>query len=163
MKIVFLDIDGVLNSQRTCIAFGGYPNQPTGFHRDMFDEVAIRLIRGIVKEAGAKIVLSSTWRILNHWNEVGQGLELPIIDATPRLAGHRGEEIQQWMDDYIANNENAEITTYAIIDDDSDMLESQLSNFVHTSNFDGFSWENAMQLCRLLHVDIYDVNRNKTR
>jgi hypothetical protein len=38
-----------------------------------------------------------------------------------------GHEIQQWIDD---NN----ITSYCIIDDDDDMLPSQLNNFVRTAD-----------------------------
>jgi hypothetical protein len=156
MKVVFLDIDGVLNSQRSCIAFGGYPHEVVGFHRDMFDEVALRLIRGIVKQAGASVVLSSSWRITNSAHEVANGLDLPIMDITPVrwAAGQvRGHEIAEWL------SKHPEVESYAIVDDDSDMLPEQAPFFVHTSNFDGFRWADAQKLCELLGIDIYDVNR----
>lgn len=41
----------------------------------------------------------------------------------------RGFEIQQWIDDH-----KNEIESYCIIDDDNDMLPSQIDNFVRTSN-----------------------------
>jgi len=41
----------------------------------------------------------------------------------------RGFEIQQWIDD---NNDN--ILSYCIIDDDNDMLPSQRNNFVRTAH-----------------------------
>ena len=48
MKVVFLDIDGVLNSVRSCIAYDGYPwqgdsDEEREWHK--FDQVAIALLR----------------------------------------------------------------------------------------------------------------------
>jgi hypothetical protein len=43
MKVLFLDIDGVLNSARTAVACRGYPMDLDGYHRAMFDEVALGL------------------------------------------------------------------------------------------------------------------------
>lgn len=157
MKVVFLDIDGVLNSHRTVIANGGYPHTTRGHERDMFDDTALKLIRGIVRTAGAQIVLSSTWRKFPDWEEIGPGLDLPIIDRTPSLSGTRGEEIADWL------RRHTEVERYAIIDDDSDMLEVQKPFFVHTSHFDGFSWKNAEQLAVLMGIVIYDVNHPKNK
>lgn len=51
-----------------------------------------------------------------------------IIDQTPRIAhAIRGTEIQSYID-----NHKDIIKNYVIIDDDSDMLDSQLDNFVQT-------------------------------
>lgn len=157
MKVVFLDIDGVLNSQRSSIAFGGYPHDVVGYERAMFDEVALSLIRGIIKTAGASVVLSSSWRTTHAYADVGRALELPIIDATPRLLGPRGKEIKAWLDNH------AECTSYAIVDDDSDMLPEQSPYFVHTNNFDGFMWSHAEKLCSLMGIAIYDVNHPRLR
>jgi hypothetical protein len=156
VKVLFLDIDGVLNSQRSCIAFGGFPHEVDGYHRDMFDEVALRLIRGIVKKADASVVLSSSWRILHDYRDIGRALELPIIDATPRMWSPgkvRGHEIAQWLADH------PEVETYVIVDDNSDMLEEQKPYFVHTCNFDGMRWADAEKMATLFGVSIYDVNR----
>lgn len=158
MKVVFLDIDGVLNSQRSCIAFGGFPHNPTGPERQMFDEVAVRLVAGIVRAAGAKVVLSSTWRKHDNWTEIGPALGLPIIDRTPcSWKGRRGLEIAEWL------AAHPEVESYAIVDDDSDMLPEQLPFFVHTSGFDGLSWSNAKRLAELLGIDLYDVNHPKNK
>ena len=157
MKVVFLDIDGVLNSHRTAVAFGGIPHTTARNGRAGLDEVAIRLIGGIVRASGAKVVLSSTWRKHNDWLGYGPALDLPIIDRTPSLCGNRGTEIAHWL------AERAEVECYAIIDDDSDMLKEQLPYFVHTNGFDGFSWANAQKLAELLGISIYDVNHPKQR
>lgn len=157
-KIIFLDIDGVLNSARSVIAFGGFPHNPDGYERGMFDEVAVQLIKGIAEQAEANIILSSSWRKHNNWQDIGPSLGLPIIGRTPSMSGFRGEEIEHWM-----KSTNQEISHYAIIDDDSDMLEHQMPHFVHTSGFDGFTWANAQKLCELMDIDIYDVNRHKCK
>lgn len=153
MKVIFLDIDGVLNSSRTCLAFGGFPHSFENDHLSRFDRVALTLIRRIAKAAGAKFVLSSSWRILHELEEVAQGLDLPIIDKTPSLAGNRGQEIQHWL------NQHPEVESYAIIDDDSDMLESQKPYFVHTMHSDGFMWKDAERLAEILGIDVWDAGR----
>lgn len=154
MKVVFLDVDGVLNSRRTSIAFGGIPHNITPRDVAMLDPVGLGLIRNIVRAADAKVVLSSTWRLTHEWQDVGKAFDLPIIGATPRgtLNGYeRGHEIKAWLDDH------AEVTHYAIIDDDSDMLEQQKPYFVHTSGFDGFTWKNAEKLAQVLGIDVHDA------
>lgn len=79
MKVLFLDIDGVLNSHRTAVAFGGIPHTTANNGRARLDEVAIRLIGGIARAAGAVVVLSSTWRKHADWLDYGPALDLPII------------------------------------------------------------------------------------
>jgi hypothetical protein len=50
-----------------------------------------------------------------------------VIDVTPVLNTHRGEEIEYWL------QENW-VDRYCIIDDDSDMLPEQMPYFVKTSD-----------------------------
>lgn len=157
MKVVFLDIDGVLNSHRTAVCFGGYPFEVDGKDRAMFDEVALGLIRGIVQTAGAKVVLSSSWRITHRFEKVGAALELPIIDRTPSMSGVRGDEIARWLENH------PEVQRYAIIDDNSDMLPEQMPYFVQTNMFDGFLWRDAEKLSELMGIKIYDVNHPRLR
>lgn len=157
MKVVFLDIDGVLNCHRTAIAYGGVSWSGEAGIRAKMDEVAIRLIGGIVRLSEAKIVLSSSWRKDANWQTIGPSLGLEISDRTPTLLGSRGQEIAQWLAGH------PEVERYAIIDDDSDMLDDQRPYFVHTSNFDGFNWANALRLAELMGVNIFDVNRADQR
>ena len=53
MRILFLDIDGVLNTIRTEILIEGYT---------FVEDEKIQLIKDFVEEYDLKIVLSSTWR-----------------------------------------------------------------------------------------------------
>jgi hypothetical protein len=153
-KVLFLDIDGVLNSQKTCEAFGsplkgGFPH---GFDADnmaLFDHAAIALIRKLCEKTDASIVLSSSWRIIHSVHECANGLDLPIFDRTPSLNWHgrvRGDEIATWL------TEHPEVTRYAIVDDDSDMLDWQKSRFVQTNYQEGLTFRNYEDLLCLLGV-----------
>lgn len=147
MKVLFLDIDGVLNSHRTAIAFGGM------FGTGVLDPIALRLVRGICKQANVSIVLSSSWRLTHRFQELGAELDLPMIGATPRLLGERGKEIATWLAGH------PDVTAYAIVDDDADMLPEQMPYLVKTHMQNGLTWDCACKLAELFGVKIYDVNR----
>jgi len=148
MKVLFLDIDGVLNSVRTCVAFGGYPMKLE--HIAAFDLVAIRLLHRLCDSAGVVVVLSSAWRLSHPFKEVGDALGLPIIDRTPSLPGPRGAEIAAWL------AEHPEVETWAIVDDDADMLDGQLPRFVHTNGEDGMAWKDYAKLCEIFGANPYE-------
>ncbi len=153
MKVLFLDIDGVLNSHRTAYAFGGFPFD-VDKHRSRFDEVAIALVRNICTAAGAQIVLSSSWRTDKDWERIGASLNLPIVDRTPYLhPGPRGEEIAAWL------SAHPEVRCYAILDDDGDMLEEQIPRFVQTTHEDGLTFALATKLAGLLDTTTSDALR----
>ena len=57
----------------------------------------------------------------------------------------RGDEIQYWLDHH-----KNEYNTYVILDDDSDMLPSQLNNFVQTDPMNGFLLEHYMAVKKIL-------------
>lgn len=143
-KVLFLDIDGVLNSHRSCLAFRGYPH---GFHKDdmaKFDHVAVSLIRRLCREVDCSIVLSSSWRIIHQVIEVANGLDLPIFDRTHSDGSHRGTQIKDWLDAH------PEVTHYAIVDDDSDMLDEQAPCFVRTNANDGLTLNDYSKLKAIL-------------
>ncbi len=142
-QVLFLDIDGVLNSTRSATAFGKYPWSGEPDDLKLFDHIALTLIRKAVNETGTEIVLSSTWRNSIGWDLLGKQLDLPIVDRTPSLlSGHRGREISGWLS---CNK----INKYVIIDDYDDMLEEQMKFFVKTDPHDGLRWGDY---CRLMHL-----------
>lgn len=156
MKILFLDIDGVINSERTRVALGGYPSDFTPAERGKFDHVAIALIARLCRITGARIVLSSAWRNLFSVDECATELALPIIDQTPVLGAdvykngvQRGDEIQAWLD------QHPEVTHYAIVDDMADMLEHQQERFVRTDPDNGLSYRDYTVLQNLLEADVH--------
>lgn len=150
MKVIFLDIDGVVNSLRSCAAYGGTPLVLDEL--DMFDHVALCMVRNLCSYGDIQIVLSSTWRKFNKVEDLAQGLDLPIVAATPFIQGAiRGIEIKAWLD------ANPEVSCYAILDDDVDMLPEQLGKFVQVDRNNGLSWENFLRLCEIFNLEFIKV------
>ena len=128
-KILFLDIDGVLNSEEY---YRNNLNTEKDFSR--FDPSSVALIKALVEEFSLKIVISSTWRYgaidrLMHELKKNKLLNYLYHDwFTPVIhPAHRGTEIKLWLDLH------PEVAEYVIIDDDSNILEEQKNNFVNTS------------------------------
>lgn len=157
MKVLFLDIDGVLNSSRTAVAFRGYPHDLTTDHVAMLDPVGLNLIRGLCAIGGVSVVVSSAWRTTHHWDAIGRALDLPTMDRTPSLLGCRGDEIADWL------KRHPDVECWAIIDDDADMLPDQLPRFVHVDGHDGIRWADFVQLCSLFGVDAYGCSPQRIR
>lgn len=148
MKILFLDIDGVLNSTRTCVAFGGYPMELEQI--GAFDQVAIRLLQRLCDSAGVQIVLSSAWRNSVTVADAAAAFGLPIIDKTGNELGPRGVQIQAWLDRHPESVER-----FAIIDDDDDMLGDHAPHFVRTNGHEGMTFEDFRKLCGLFNESAY--------
>jgi hypothetical protein len=133
MNTIFLDIDGVLNSTRSMIAariqrpIEGYVSY-TERHYTELDPVAVNLLRTLVHETKAEIVISSSWRKL--YDEIDffkrvfakfNWYNAPVIGMTPCVdSGFRGQEVQQYIDtnDFFTG-------PYIILDDDGDFFEHQ--------------------------------------
>jgi hypothetical protein len=70
LRIVFLDIDGVLNSVSTYVVHGAYPNTNDNWtlgskyieKGHCFDNICIQLVNKLCKYTGSLIVVSSSWR-----------------------------------------------------------------------------------------------------
>jgi HAD domain in Swiss Army Knife RNA repair proteins len=109
MKIIFLDIDGVLNCEKT-------PNSRKFPY--VVDKKLLLRVNGLVERTRAKVVLSSSWRCdpvgllaAKHWG-------VPFIDVCPdRPKSPRGKEMLKWLADH------PKVTRYAIIDDEDDELD----------------------------------------
>ena len=84
------------------------------------------LVGKIVLDTDCKVVLSSSWRHHPDGIKVISQCVTPVMDKTPD-AETRGEEIQMWLD------EHPEVTQYAILDDDADILPEQKENFFKTT------------------------------
>lgn len=98
LNIIFLDIDGVLNNKSTD------EYAPTGCIGIMDEKV--ELLQQLIGRTGAKVVLSSDWRLdkdkntkdyvyltnkLNNYN-------IKIFDITPDIRwSERGNEILEWL------------------------------------------------------------------
>lgn len=114
------------------------------------DSVAIAKLNYLIFQTDAKIVVSSSWRGDKSLQEIFAIVGIPYyIDVTPYCESrHRGTEIQMWLD------KHPEVENYVILDDDNDMLDSQLEHFVQTNwEYRGLSDENVEQAIKILNYD----------
>ena len=120
MKVLFLDIDGVCNCSETRQRHRGFIG---------IDPMMAFLVGKITLAIpDLKVVLSSSWRHFPEGKEEVEKQVVPIFDETPIVNGEkRGNEIKAWLD------KHPDVEKYAILDDDSDMLEEQLPNFFQTT------------------------------
>jgi hypothetical protein len=170
MKVIFLDIDGVMNSEvfyenrhkkrwlkpRTYYylirKFLGIKSKPVSYanHKtpDIYYTYEFQLKRLIGETcpqkwkwlSGKKKELIPEW-----WEDalVHFGFnEGTFVGITGRGFGMRGEEIQQWLD------KNPEVEDYAILDDDSDMLPEQMDKFYHCDGYFGLSPKHLYRIGR---------------
>lgn len=111
MKVLFLDIDGVLNSRSS-----------TNFKNNLWpiDYYMAFMVGKIKLDTGCEVVLSSSWRLHPDGFRIVNDTIVELFDKTPSaLGGFRGEEIKSWLSDH------PEVTKYAILDDDSDFYPDQ--------------------------------------
>jgi HAD domain in Swiss Army Knife RNA repair proteins len=150
MRVLFLDVDGVLN--RATFS----PAQSVGLRSWIEEELAARLDR-VCQEAGAVLVMSSSWRAGRTMEELrddlaAAGIRTPLIDVTPIQGGRRRyEEIESWLQAWQAAGDE-EIESFAIVDDLHDM-GPLAERFVRTSTFNGLDESSARELVRILRLE----------
>jgi hypothetical protein len=109
MKIIFLDIDGVLNSRQT-------PNPRKLPY--VVDKRLLSRLKHLLDKTGAKIVLSSSWRCDPIGLYAAKYWGIPFIDVCPDLPrSPRCKEILRWLASHPT------VTRYAVIDDEDDELD----------------------------------------
>lgn len=159
MKVLFLDIDGVLNSS-------AYMSQPEA--RDeaphMLDPEAVRRLDRLMAETGVVVVISSTWRLYLPLTKIQERLRWKglrtehanrIIGTTcllhrQKMSGPsvpRGDEIQRWLDVF----PEGVIESFVILDDNSDMGDL-LGRLVKVDGDVGLTDENVNDVKTLLGV-----------
>ena len=125
MKVIFLDVDGVLNTKES--GYGGFFD--TGLSKDAithnivrWDQACVDRLVEVVKQTGAHIVLSTYWRLcftveeFFHFFALYTDHPMPIIDRTADLSesfamAPRSLEIHEWL------KAHPEVTSYVVIDD----------------------------------------------
>lgn len=128
MKILFLDIDGVVNKQDNFKYSKGVTQFP-------IDSYCAFLVGRIQIATDCKVVLSSSWR--NHPEGVAEVEKavIPLLDKTKNIyktldppifargrewsQSLRGDEVNEWL------SRHPEVTKYAILDDDGDFYDDQ--------------------------------------
>jgi HAD domain in Swiss Army Knife RNA repair proteins len=148
MNIIFLDIDGVLNCQ---VFYDKEPKQKSILaHPDnQICRERVGWLNELCSEHSVSVVISSTWRHsgLEYCKGVLEraGATFNIIGITPDLRHEgcvRGNEIKLWIDgniEKLSGIKPFDYLSYAIIDDDSDMLLWQAPNFFKTDGYSGLT------------------------
>ena len=153
MKILFLDIDGVLNNKKT-------PMRETSMWP--LSPWLVKVLHRILCHTGSKVVLSSSWR---HDPEGINNVRLAVlphelIGITSRYSSSskygvkedelcRGHNIQDWFDE----NKEYVIDKYAILDDSGpeEFLDHQHPNFFKTETDTGLTEEIADRI--IIHLE----------
>lgn len=164
MRIIFLDIDGVLNSWASSYKI---------------TTEKLQLLNDLIKQTDAKIVISSSWRIgssnvkeflknkfkkddfrLDNFKDATNRECIQnifyndnIIDLTDTFGPSRGDEIQRWLD-----NHSDDVDLYVILDDSSDMLDGQLEHLVQTDTYYGIT-DREVHLASLILCNQFVPNK----
>ncbi len=139
LRVIFLDVDGVVCTRRSFLS-----NDREGSVWNTWDEVGCQAIRRACSK-GIKLVVSSTWRKFENdlWPKMEQhGLKdfVYFPDWKTKVLGPRGAEIGEWL------SRHPEVTDFKILDDDSDMLDSQRTHFIKTDALEGMTSDNIKKL-----------------
>lgn len=116
-RIVFLDFDGVLNSEQSVRKLGT---------RYRFARASIDALNTILQETDSLAVITSKWREIWTLREIAGFLErdgmLPsrVVGKTPILEKERGFEIDAWL-----RSAPFSVASYVILDDRNDMTIHQ--------------------------------------
>ncbi|WP_297632973.1 HAD domain-containing protein [uncultured Clostridium sp.] len=124
MKIIFLDVDGVLNSEKLI----------EEKKCDIIDKGRVEILKNIIEKTGAKVVLSSGWRLWFNDELLPEDgysqllydtlnlFDIKIFDKTPDFSTEeirrrktfshvKGKEIIEWLKNH------GEVKKYIVIDD----------------------------------------------
>jgi fatty-acid desaturase len=149
MKVVFLDIDGVIvtGSYITEMEKGPGPwRDKTG--KPFFCPQCLKNVEILVQQTGAKVVLSSNWRF--YLGDIAavraffvrRKVSFDIYDITPMVEfmggaisrpATRGEEINAWLEGH------PRVSNYCILDDDPHILPTQKPYWIRTTWQYGFT------------------------
>ena len=117
MKVIFLDIDGVLNSAQFCAKIKDKRLTMQKIEREI-DKKPLLMLKRIVNETGARIVVTSSMRkepTFKDFKEYVSHEGIRIHDVTLDFGDsgmHRGEEIREWIQKH-----KEELEEYVILDD----------------------------------------------
>jgi hypothetical protein len=149
VRVLFLDIDGVLNYERYV--------RRSGQVGVVIDPARMELLKRIIDATGALIVLTTSWR--EHWspkkedcdemgrllNELFASYNIFIFDKTPHLHSRREQEIGAWLEDH------PEVTAFAVLDDQYLSADFLSGHFVKTANYRyGLDEENVTDTIAIL-------------
>ena len=153
MKVVFLDIDGVLNNHTWWTEVMSKYNIDTNM---IYNQEAMFLLRQLVDLTGARIVLSSSWRISEYSRDKVMDNFIPyglsIYSCTGEEPGTRGHQILEWL------RRHPDVDNYVAFDDDEDLTELGY-HFIKTNYAYGLQREHFSRALEILTEASYDSTK----
>ncbi|WP_166237763.1 HAD domain-containing protein [Paenibacillus turpanensis] len=147
MRIIFLDIDGVINTVRNLQFQGaGADTRPDQIR---LDPLPLLSLKEMIEVTNAYIVVTSSWRKKRETSRLWKvfmkameeaGLQSRVIGVTPELdkpeeSAERWQEIQLWLE----QNKRLKIKGIVILDDQESMGDYTKTHFVHCDPYDGLT------------------------
>lgn len=167
LKLIFLDFDGVLNSNQYFNSYYYFnllkENNIQDAIEDVFakaphfhiDPQAIELINQLVEQSGAKVIVSSSWRKVFALDKINtmlglRGANFQCVDITSFKFGYRyrGYDIKEYLSD-LKQDKNIIPKSFVIIDD-IDEFSNYQPQFVQTSMTTGFTIDNLNRALKIL-------------
>jgi hypothetical protein len=161
VKVVFLDIDGVLNSHEYVRSDRPRSKERGGVMG--IDPLAVSRLNRLLRATGAVVVVSSTWRKKRSRVELqgvldARGFQGTVHGKTPDLSGRspgatlylapqRGEEIRHWLE-----HDGAEVEAFVVLDDDGDM-DAVRGRFIQTEFETGLTDADVDRAIAMLNGD----------
>jgi hypothetical protein len=147
-KVIFLDIDGVLNS-----ALSLYSGQYSHLNKWGIDRNIISAYKKFTEKHNIKTVIISTWR--ERANGKNSEMEKIILDEsgvgikvdglTPSLGKKRGFEVEDFVKKYNVKN-------YVIVDDQDNFFPHQIERFVKTDIALGLTLYDIKKILSILNI-----------
>jgi phosphoglycolate phosphatase-like HAD superfamily hydrolase len=150
MKIIFLDIDGVLNDSgwrhhatenlKPLVKredFTHPDDYQIAYKKCEISPANVALLNWLYQKTGASLVITSSWRRTMKLNQITEALRLsgvyaPVYDQVPKqdylIPPLRGKAIEVWL------TQHPEVTCHVALDDDVDLL---MTSAVRTSSYTG--------------------------
>lgn len=164
-RIIFLDIDGVMNSTDKYDFLTTFP-APGMFSPFIVDLNKIKAFEHVLLQTPfIKVVVSSTWRLGSkaHGVEINSAKDFAKITRlnarlfhtdwrTPLLGDgrHRGDEVEAWLDNH------PEVFKYAVIDDCyPDQFKDHVNcKYIQTDPHIGMTFNNLDKMLRFFGVKV---------
>jgi len=178
MKVIFLDIDGVLNTSQTFIK-RKQDWEETGIWTLEIDEFRVEYLKRIIDETGAKVVLSSIWKKdfeningkIIPINEKGVGLQNILRKYDIELFDilKKGYDLERQDLIIIWLNEHPEVESFIIFDDETTHLKRFIDKELIKTSFldDGVMLKNmddCIGLCKdHIEIAIKKLNKGKVK
>ena len=175
-KIIFLDIDGVLNNDSGSFSVTEWSKRNPGkrfnpFH--YFNEENVVEFNRVIRETNASVVISSTWRLQSPKDEFeGESMRPSVLEKIMALNGRvdimgriigftpdratygfyicqgvpRSQEISAYMNE---SNIDFSAVKFVVVDDMSDAWKGEL--FVKTDSSIGLTTADADRMIKILN------------